>query len=327
MHLITEDLIGEFLLACRQRGLAAATIERYRWHLHRCAAVINPVDPLGPSISLSSPQRAIEGALRRWNAGLHDHYAPATIKQAVSTVRAYLRWLHQDGRLARDLSPCLRVPRVPRQAQRTITPVELATLLTVAGHPADHGLTEVEAAAVCARNSAITTLLFDTLLRAGELCRLELRDLDLEHLTLTVRRGKGGNSRKAFYSTQTAAYLCAWLIHRQDVALHRGEGALFLGIRGDTPGQPLTPSGLRNILRKLGERAGLAGVSPHAFRRGGAVALTLNGAPSRIVQILGGWSDIQMVERYTRSLDDGSAAAAAVARYSPVAAVVAAQER
>lgn len=326
MHLITEDLIGEFLLVCRQRGLATATIERYRWHLHRFAAACMN-DPGWSAGSIGASRRGIEGSLRRWNAGLHDHYAPATIKQAICAARAYLRWLHQEGHLAADLSACLSVPRIPRQVQRTITPVELATLLAVAGRPADHGLTEEEAAAVCARNSAITALLFDTLLRAGELCRLELRDLDLEHLTLIVRRGKGGSSRKAYYSTQTAAYLCAWLIHRQDAPQHLGAGALFIGIRGDTPGQPLTPSGLRNILRKLGERAGLEGVSPHAFRRGGAVALTLNGAPSRIVQILGGWSDIQMVERYTRSLDDASAAAAAVARYSPVAAVVAAQER
>lgn len=306
MHITTEDL-GEFLLACRQRGLATTTLTHYQWHLEHLIEAI-------PGVWSSL-------ALRRWGAGLQDAgYAPATIKQAISASRAFLRWLHQEGRLATDLSPCLLVPRVPRQAQRTITPAELARLLETASQPAAHGLTDAEAAAVCARNAALIALLFDTLLRAGELCRIEVRDLDLERLKLIVHRGKGGASRTAWFSLPTADFLRVWLSHRPQTPTPPHH--LFIGIRGDTPGGPLTPSGLRTILRKIGERAGLPGVSPHAFRRGGAVALTLNGAPSRIVQILGGWSNIQMVEVYTRALDASAEAAAAVARYSPVAAVV-----
>jgi len=43
--------------------------------------------------------------------------------------------------------------------------------------------------------------------------------------------------------------------------------------------------------------------NPHSFRRGFAVHLVKSGLSTRVVQSLGGWETIAMVERYTRSLD------------------------
>jgi len=46
-------------------------------------------------------------------------------------------------------------------------------------------------------------------------------------------------------------------------------------------------------------------VSPHAFRRAFACISTKAGAPSRVVQKIGRWDDIRMVERYTKALQAG----------------------
>jgi integrase/recombinase XerD len=115
---------------------------------------------------------------------------------------------------------------------------------------------------------------------------------------LIVRAGKGGADRVTLFGPDARQLLCGWLAVRPEGVCQ----ALFVGIGGSTPGSALTPSGLRLILRRLGDRAGVAGVSPHAFRRGGAAQLTLAAVPTRIVQILGGWSKIEMVEVYTRWL-------------------------
>ncbi len=64
----------------------------------------------------------------------------------------------------------------------------------------------------------------------------------------------------------------------------------------------LTPCGLRCVFRNLGAAAGLAKFSPHDLRRTFATLATERGAPSRLVQEGGRWSDIQMVERYTRTV-------------------------
>jgi integrase len=78
--------------------------------------------------------------------------------------------------------------------------------------------------------------------------------------------------------------------------------AVFVGVGGSKPGQRLTTSGLRVIVRKWGDGAGLGQISPHVFRRTFATLATIGGAPSRMVQLAGRWSRIEEVERYTRAL-------------------------
>jgi integrase len=45
------------------------------------------------------------------------------------------------------------------------------------------------------------------------------------------------------------------------------------------------------------------GFSPHDLRRSFATLSSRLGAPSRIVQVAGRWSDLKMVEGYTQSLE------------------------
>lgn len=142
-------------------------------------------------------------------------------------------------------------------------------------------------------------LALDSGLRAAELCRIDLRYVDLCQRTLSVVV-KGGNVEDAVYSLQTADALRAWLPDRERVAV-KGVRTMFVSISGETKGHPLTTSGLRTEMRRWAKTAGLpAGLSPHDFRRGFATISTQSGAPSRIVQVAGRWKSIQMVEHYTR---------------------------
>lgn len=148
------------------------------------------------------------------------------------------------------------------------------------------------------RNLALVSLLVDSGLRAAEICRLQVENVDLK-LGLLVVVMKGGDEDIACFGETTAKRLEEWL--GVQVAAD-GIETVFVSVGGITPRQPLTTSGLRNILRRLGEKAGVKGVSPHAFRRAFACISTEAGAPSRVVQAIGGWNDIRMVERYTKAL-------------------------
>jgi len=212
-----------------------------------------------------------------------------------------------------NLAGAVRSPKVPKTVQRTVSVDELQVLITACETPVSRGLTEADALASSLRNAAIVCLLFDSMIRVSEACGLRVADVDLTAGRLLVRSGKGGNDRPALFSSQTADLLRAWLAVRRAAC-----DALFVSVAGNTPGQALTPSGLRIIVRNLGDRAGLSGISPHAFRRGGAVALTKNGAPGRIVMGLAGWSSMRMLEIYTRAMTD-SDFEAAFKRYSAVA--------
>ncbi len=303
-----SEAIEDFLLSALQEGWSAGTIKQYRWHLERFVRWLAEHEVT----DLSLIDRRL---LRQWNAGLREHWQPATIKQAVSAARSFLSWCHSEELLATDLSGALKSPRIPKRPQRTITSDEVMALLAGCEDPPEHGLREDEALATCFRNAAIVALLFDSLVRASELCALCLDDVDLERKRITVRRGKGGDGRTALFSGETAELLAYWLeVRRPSPCVD----AFFVSIGGNTAGYPLTTRGLRIILKRLGERAGVAGVSPHAFRRGGAVQFTLNGAPGRLVMKWAGWSNSRMLELYTRALDGNQETDQVYGKYAPV---------
>jgi integrase/recombinase XerD len=144
-----------------------------------------------------------------------------------------------------------------------------------------------------ARDLAICSLALDTGLRESELCRLQLKDVDLEHRVLEVIV-KGGSCEAAIFSQHTAGYIERYLNYR---GVDLG-GCLFLSERSD---QGLTPEGLFSTVQRWGWKIGIK-LAPHDLRRSMAVLATLNGASERSLMALGRWQNSDMVKRYTRTL-------------------------
>jgi len=164
------------------------------------------------------------------------------------------------------------------------------------------------------RDLAIITVMIDTGIRSSEVCSLTLENLRLKARRLSVLAKRKRWQEKSF-SLQTAYYLDMWLGARSRVAKPHCP-FVFVGVRGKTPGRGMTSSGLRANFRKLGITTEIGKLSPHDLRRTMATLLTIAGAPSRLVQVLGGWEDIRMVERYTRDLEIPD-----IDNYSPIARI------
>lgn len=288
-----ESTIREYLITLRQEGKSDATRRMYGWHVKKlfkwlADRQIDRLDEVSRSL------------LREWGAELYDHWSTATIKQAVSSAKSFFTWCYEEGLVKENPGQALKVPRVKDRIQRTLSIEEIVTMLNACDVDTTKGL----------RDRAIVSLLVDSGIRAGEVCRLEITDVDLKRGVLAVV-GKGGDMDFAHFSRVTAGYLQSWLEVRPPVP---EVNALFLSIGGLTPRHRLTERGLRIILKKLGEKAGVLGVSPHAFRRSFACIVTEAGASSRSLQLFGRWEDIRMVERYTRALK----AAQLYPQYSPM---------
>ncbi len=151
------------------------------------------------------------------------------------------------------------------------------------------------------RDLPLVLLMLDSGLRAQEVTGLLLRNVDLDARILSVE-GKGGRWRDAMFSPMTAAYLGDWISGARAEKAEKDTETLFLSIGGLRPGTPLTKDGLRSVFRAMGRRAGIPNLSPHVMRRTFATVSIKLGAPSRLVQLAGGWSSIQMVQRYTQTL-------------------------
>ena len=220
-----------------------------------------------------------------------------TKRQAGNAAKSFLRWRY--GAMHPALA--LKLPKDNAGPGRALSEGEVARLLAVFNTSTPLGW----------RDLAILAIMLESGLRASEVCRLEL-----EHLDLDARRFfalvKGNHWREGIFSALTADYLATWLIARKEIA-YKDCPYVFVSVNGLTKGRQLTPGGLRANFRRYGRRAGLAALSPHDLRRTMATLMIKAGAPTRLVQELGGWSDVRMVERYTRTLEPQQ-----IDRYSPL---------
>ena len=301
--------IRGFLMSGRQAGWTPKTLEGYRWRLEHMEQWLTERD-VRDSCELG------RSLLTEYGADLWEGRRASTVKGSVACIRSYLRWLEDEELGPAGLVTALRIPRVPKRKQRTIYPKEFMALIDACGRPVEHGLTELQALTSAIRNAAIVSLLYDSILRAGELTAVKVEDLDLGRHSVYVASGKGGDDRDASFSDETAHALREWLRMRRAPA---EVPWLFISITGNTPGQQLTVRGLRSILKSLGERAGVPDVAPHAFRRGGVTEKMKNGMPVRHLQDEAGWSSVRMADVYSRAYALSPEEAQERVQYSPVA--------
>lgn len=207
-----------------------------------------------------------------------------------NAMRAYMKWLGHgtDHPIFRT-----KLPKNMEGNGRALTKSEIRQLL--------ESLPPTSPANI--RNKAIIALMVDTGVRAAELCQIELSKLNMftRKFTVLVKRNR---MQEKVFSTETAYFLERWLEIRDEHAL-RGVRELFVSVGGNKPGTAMMRHGLRVEFRKMGQEAGIGHITPHDMRRTMATLLTEAGAPTRLVQLLGGWENIKMVELYTRRLHIG----------------------
>lgn len=209
----------------------------------------------------------------------------ASIKRSVAAFKSFFWWV--SGK--KSPAMMLEFPTVHSRRQRSLTVDRLALVLAACD----------TSTALGKRDAALIALGVDTRLRSSELCRLRVADVDLESRRLCVVI-KGGKQSERIFSDETRAMLSAWLSVR---SARKDCSCVFVGVGGNLKGQGMTPDGLRGVFRAIGKRGGIGAFSPHDLCRSFAMITTAKGAPSRVVQVGGGWGDLKLVETYTRSLE------------------------
>jgi len=288
-----QGSIKEYMLVVRSKDCAPGTIEKYQYHLNLWKVWME-------SEGMRTLDEVTTFSLRKWNANIHETtgWATATVRLAITIVRTFLNWCYQERR-CEDLGRVLIVPKLKQKTERTLTSEEVAKLFQVC----DDSIEGI-------RDAAIVAMLYDTGFRASELCDLQLDDLYLNQkmrhkgIVYQVNYGvvkiKGGDDEAGWFGEETKGLLQKWLDVRPSVA-KLYENAVFVAIRGNTPGKALTRSGLRDIVRRLGTASDISGVTPHAFRRGFTIAMDNAGASDNLKAKFGRWKSTIMIRRYTRA--------------------------
>jgi integrase/recombinase XerD len=194
------------------------------------------------------------------------------MKNVVTGLRAFLKFLYLAGLTDRELA--FAVPTVaPRYQQlpRALPEAHLELLLQSCDRENPVGI----------RDFAILTVLARLGLRAGELARLELDDIDWTVSEIRIR-GKGPRLDKLPLPADVGEALVDYLQRGRPTCSGR---SLF--IRACAPLQALSPGAMGQVVRHACVRAGLPAHGPHRLRHTVATGLIRRGSPlAEIAQLL-----------------------------------------
>jgi integrase/recombinase XerC len=224
--------------------------------------------------------------LRSWLARLRTTGAARTSQaRRAAAARTFTAWAHRQGLLATDPGTRLASP-VPRRDLPAVLRTDQAAELVTAATGEDP---------VPLRDRLILELLYATGIRVGELCGLDLSDVDRGRRVVRVL-GKGAKERSVPYGLPAERALDAWLRYgRPALAGPRSGSALLLGARGARLQQGVA----RQVVNGYARAAGLPHTSPHGLRHSAATHLLEGGADLRSVQELLGHATLSSTQIYT----------------------------
>jgi site-specific recombinase XerD len=211
-------------------------------------------------------------------------------------IRVFFGWLASEGE-RENPNPMDRVeaPKVTKKAKAFFTEEELARLLKTCS-----GATFVDR-----RDTAIIRIFIDTGMRVSAMAGLRYdpddeaaNDVFLAQRRLRIRL-KGGDEIWVPIGKKSAAALDKYIRAR---ARHPQVSSpwLWLGVQGHNTAR-MTDSGVRDMVGRRGEQAGIQNVHPHRFRRSFADSWLAAGGSTDDLMHITGWKTYDMVREYTEA--------------------------
>jgi integrase/recombinase XerC len=248
--------------------------------------------------------------LRGWLAHrLAGGSARSSQARRAASCRAFTAWAHRTGLSPSDAGALLASPRAHRDLPTVLRADDAADLMAASAVRAGLAPVGVKPAAIARaepaapaeaepaalRDRAVLELLYATGVRVGELCGLDLTDVDAARRVVRVM-GKGAKERSVPYGVPAQDALDGWLAAgRPQLAGPASGGALLLGTRGARLQQTV----VRRIVAAAARSAGLPHTKPHDLRHSAATHLLDGGADLRAVQELLGHASLSSTQIYT----------------------------
>jgi len=267
--------VQSFLADCRARNLSPKTQRIY-------------AETLTVFQKWTTRQRIEEvtpGDLRAYLVHLQDTgHNPGGTHQHYRVLKTFFRWLLAEEVI--ETNPMARV-KPPKLPQELLDPVPLADVSKM--------LATCDKSFTGHRDRAVLLALLDTGCRATEFVALNMADVNLSSGAVIVRQGKGGKFRTVFLGARSRRDLLRYLRLRGEL----GDGPLWV----TTEGSRLTYAGLRQIVRRRANWAGVAEPCLHSFRRAFALACLRNGVDLISLQRLMGHADLSVLKRYLAQVE------------------------
>lgn len=228
----------------------------------------------------ASPDTATDEDLRRYQLHLVDQgTSPVSLNAAITGLRFFF-----EVTLGRaEVMAKMRPVRTPRKLPVVLSREEVARLI---------------AAAENVKYQVALSLAYGAGLRASEVTRLKVGDIDSQRMTLRIERGKGAKDRYAMLSPVLLERLRTWWRVARSQGKMLPGGWLFPGLN---PIDPLSTRQLNRAIHAAADAAKLdKRVSMHTLRHSFATHLLEQKIDIRVIQVLLGHNQIETTTRYTQ---------------------------
>lgn len=220
-----------------------------------------------------------------------------TLHGYAQVIKGFFAWCEKDGLLDTNHVARVQMPRVDVKVIQTFSPEQVNQLFAVA-RTTRHPL----------RDTAILAVLFDTGIRAAELCGLALDHTHLSPQNSYIQVfGKRRKERQVGLGPTARMALHRYLTRERPPA----ELPNTFVAKGT---KPLKVRGLESLFDRLGELAGITGVrcSPHDCRHTFALNYLRQGGNIYALSKLLGHQSVSITEGYTRQFGSEDARQAGI---------------
>jgi site-specific recombinase XerD len=269
-----EPLVREWLLDLQVLGRSPKTIDWYRKHVHGYLQ----------ERSVQTLDQLTAAELKQYLAAIQARgLAENTVHGAFQTIKAFANWAVREGYRVDSALLRVRAPRVAVKEMETYSNAQLETLFQ---------------AMPVGWSALAAQILLGTGMRLGELCALELEDVedDGEGMFLKIRRGKGAKFRRVPVSHRLRRELLRY-VNR----MRPDSGSTNLLLLRD--GRPVDVECVSDLFQRTRRRIGFR-VHAHKFRHTFATEYLRNGGEIERLRRILGHTTYVMVMRYVH-LDKG----------------------
>jgi integrase/recombinase XerD len=213
-----------------------------------------------------------------------------SVGRKLSAIRHLYRHLLLDGKINKDPTLNIDLPRQWKVLPKALTREEVATMLA---DKSTHNET-ARSRALALRDHAMLELLYAGGARVSEVADARLEDLKLE-MGYIIVRGKGDKERMVPLGAPAQATLRQYLKDGREEIIGKKISPLLFVAAG---GRRLTRQRVWQLVGKASLASGRH-ASPHMLRHSCATHMVENGADLRTVQTILGHSDISTTQIYT----------------------------
>jgi len=276
-----EEFLDRFALHLRaERNLSPFTVRNYSTDVLDFLAFLNREQ-------VGSLEHVNHFHVRKYLGQLlEEKIVRASIARKMSALRAFFRYLNQEGLVRNDPVSKVSGPKREKRLPDFLTSEEMRSLLDAPDVSTLHGM----------RDRAMLELLYASGLRVSEIASLDVKSVNLGTRQIRVR-GKGSKERMVLMGEPAARALEEYLKAVRPKLLGKQKtDAMFL----NRYGKRIAERRVQYLMKKYAESAGLSDrIHPHMLRHTFATHMLEGGADLRVVQELLGHSNLSSTQVYT----------------------------